>query len=624
MAGSLEPIVAQIRDRMDIVELIGRYISLQKSGSTYKASCPFHQEKTPSFHVNPQKQYFYCFGCGAKGDIFSFLMQYENKRFPEVVEQLAQELGISIDISEEEREAYTKEEANKELLGQLNQLAKLFFIEQLQTPEGKEARDYLKQRGVSDESIKKFGLGYAPDSWDRLTHYLQDKGFELEKISEAGLIRKADKADRYYDRFRHRLMFPIWRTDKRIVGFGGRALKEGEPAKYLNSPETPIFHKSSLLYGSNFAHEAIRKSQRAILVEGYLDVIAMHQFGFNEAVAALGTSFSLDHLKELHRYTKKIVLLFDADKAGYKAAERALRLIIPAGMSAELLLLPEGEDPDSFLHQQGRQAFADYLETHTQPAFEAWIAHLLEDTQKDPIKIREISESVLSLLREIKDPILQDLYLRQSAELLGIEESTLRRQFISVVSSSTFSLVPQKKKETFVQDVATAQIAGRPTSTPESLLEDKAVFELLKILVDHVDDTSIYDTLMEMKFHELFADSFWQRLWLEVLEDVEEAATPAMLIDSLLDAVGFFPNVKQSLATQLIRNPKIDLKIATKMLRELQHTLKELKMLRQIRHLGIALSEAEKAGEKEEADRLFREKIHLQQQLSRHSQSQLT
>jgi DNA primase len=372
--------VDDVRERADLVEIISTYITLQPAGKRFKGVCPFHPDQAPSMTVDPEKQLWHCFGCKAGGNVFHFLMKIENLTFPEAAQKLAQRVGLQ--LTEAERDPVRASENDR--LAQVNREAARFFRDRLRGPAGAGVRAYLEQRGVVAESVRKFGLGYAPADWEALTTHLRGKGFTPVEIEKAGLaIRRnaggagagstgstgsASRAGRtgHYDRFRHRLMIPIFDLTERVIAFGGRSLPggdhDGQDAKYLNSPETPLFHKGRTLYGLHLARRAIGEKGRVVIVEGYFDLIAAHEYGFEETVATLGTALTEDHLRTLRRYTKRVITAFDADSAGLEATLRSRRLYGAAEMEMRVALLPPKRDPDAFLREQGAEPFAAALE----------------------------------------------------------------------------------------------------------------------------------------------------------------------------------------------------------------------------------------------------------------------
>jgi DNA primase len=358
MAGRIpEKFIDDLLARIDIVDVIDARVPLKKAGKDYKACCPFHEEKTPSFTVSADKQFYHCFGCGEHGTAIGFLMRYDRMSFPEAVRELASIAGMPVpeEAGTSTGEGERRQADLLELLKQANQ----YYQRQLREhPQAAEAVDYLKGRGLSGEIAASFGLGYAPAGWDNLLKALGRDEPTREALTEAGLLARRDNGG-YYDRFRQRVMFPIEDYRGRVVGFGGRVLGEGEP-KYLNSPETPVFHKGREVYGLHRARDAIRREQRVLVVEGYMDVVALAQFGIDYVVATLGTAATRDHLERLFRYAPEVVFAFDGDRAGRDAAWRALNTVLPImgeGRQVSFLFLPEGEDPDSLVRKEGSEAF---------------------------------------------------------------------------------------------------------------------------------------------------------------------------------------------------------------------------------------------------------------------------
>lgn len=351
-----EELIEEIRSRNDIVDVISTYVKLKKSGSNYFGLCPFHNEKSPSFSVSPSKQMYHCFGCGVGGNVFTFIMEYENFSFMEAVRMLAERVGI--EIPEEEYSEEAKSRANlKSTLLEVNKLAAQYFYVQLKSEQGKYAHAYLTKRGLEEETISAFGLGYSHKYRDDLYKYLKTKGYSDEILVQAGLISVSEKSG-VFDKFWNRVMFPIMDVNNRVIGFGGRVMGDGEP-KYLNSPETVIFDKSRNLYGLNRARTS-RKSY-FLLCEGYMDVIALHQAGFTNAVASLGTAFTPGHASLIKRYVNEVYLTFDSDEAGTKAALRAIPILKEAGIIAKIIRMEPYKDPDEFIKHLGTEAFEERI-----------------------------------------------------------------------------------------------------------------------------------------------------------------------------------------------------------------------------------------------------------------------
>lgn len=351
-----DELVEEVRQRNDIVDIISGYVNLKKKGGNYFGLCPFHNEKSASFSVSPGKQMYYCFGCGAGGNVFTFIMNYENYTFAEAIKLLADRAGIALPEIEDSKEAREKENRRKTLL-QINKEAATYFYYQLRASQGRVGLDYLKGRQLSDETMNRFGLGYSNKTSNDLCQYLRHKGYPDELIRESGVAVFNEKYG-MSDKFWNRVMFPIQDVNHRVIGFGGRVMGEGEP-KYLNSPETPVFDKSRNLYGLNFARTA--RQDNIILCEGYMDVIAMHQAGFTQAVASLGTAFTSGQANLLRRYTENVILSYDSDGAGVKAALRAIGILKEAGLTGKVLNLEPYKDPDEFMKNLGREEFAKRL-----------------------------------------------------------------------------------------------------------------------------------------------------------------------------------------------------------------------------------------------------------------------
>ena len=396
--------IEEIRIASDIYEVISGYMALSKTGKNYKGLCPFHQEKTPSFVVSTEKQMFHCFGCGLGGNVFSFLMKHENISFPESVLFLARRYGIQIKVPHGiEGEKFVEK---KELLYKVNDLAYKFFKRALrETPEGKKALEYLKKRDISDDLVENFGIGYTLPDWDLLVKYLEKNRFSKEGLVESGLAILRENKSGLYDRFRSRIIFPIFDTRGRIMGFGGRNLDKSLP-KYINSPETLIYKKGENLYGLHIAREKIKSEGYCIITEGYIDVITAHKFGFVNCVASLGTALTEKQLRIIKGLTEKIIFVYDSDKAGINAVIRAWEGVLKTGLSGKVVVLPEGEDPDSFLRSKGGEAFnslvknsRDIGEYVIDRSIEGYNLNTISDRSQALTKVINILEPVLCLIK---------------------------------------------------------------------------------------------------------------------------------------------------------------------------------------------------------------------------------
>lgn len=453
MAGRIpQPFLDDLLDRIDIVEVIDRRIKLKKTGKNYSARCPFHEEKTPSFTVNPDKQFYYCFGCGAGGNALGFVMDYENIDFPRAVDVLAASLGLT-EVPREQTGPGAmpppREQANKPLYAILEEAARFYRHQLRQHPAATRAIEYLKSRGLSGEIAREFNLGFAPPGWDNLLQALGGDERQRKLLMDAGLLVE-NEAGRIYDRFRDRVVFPIQDQRGRVIAFGGRVLGDDKP-KYLNSPETPVFSKGRELYGLYQARQANRRLNHLIVVEGYMDVIALAQHGITCATATLGTATSPTHLERLFRQSSEVIFCFDGDQAGRKAAVRALESTLPVmqdGRQARFLFLPEGEDPDTLVREKGTGHFLQLLNEAT-PLERFLFDAAGEGLDIDSMEGRaRLSKQALPYLHQLPDGVFRQLMFRalaertglSVAELMQIETPPLRQQTAPVSGRATTSL----------------------------------------------------------------------------------------------------------------------------------------------------------------------------------------
>ena len=426
-----EDIISEIRQRADIVAVIGRHVQLRKAGQNHKGLCPFHQEKSPSFNVNAAKGFFYCFGCQKKGDVFTFVMEVEGKSFLEAAESLAQIAGVTLPERSEdpaERRAMAEARSEKTRMFQVNAQAAGFFRQKLLDAGGAAGRAYLAERGVSGEIAERFQLGYAPDAWGELAGFLQAQGAPMQLAESLGLVATRQRAGGFYDRFRHRLVCPVVLATGEVVGFSARALAGAQvtavaggepPAKYINSPESPVYRKSKLLYGLHQAREGMRQRGRAVLVEGNFDVVSLHQAGITETVAPLGTALTEDQVDMLRRLAEKVVLLYDGDRAGRAATLKALRLLVAAGVDVGIVELPMGEDPDSFARGRGAEALAALFEK-PRPAIEYFIEHVWSSTDRSSAAYSAAMHEAAALLPAVKDELRRRHLVDHLAAALGV------------------------------------------------------------------------------------------------------------------------------------------------------------------------------------------------------------
>ena len=440
MAGFIpEDIIAHVRDTANIVDVISEHVALKKTGKNFTGLCPFHADKKPSFTVSEEKQIFHCFGCGQGGNVFSFLMQYNNLSFPEAVGFLAQRYSIEIP-TRKMSPTQKKELEERERLFKINKGAAEYLAEILRHPSsGKRAREYLDKRQMSPEVTDRFMLGYAPKSWTGLIQYFSKKGVSLDDLQKAGLV--VAKKGKYYDRFRDRIMFPIIDIHQKVVGFGGRSLDDSLP-KYLNSPDTPVYHKSQTLYGLHAAKDACRHEGSAFIVEGYFDLLALQCHGIENVVATLGTALTRQHVRIMKGYARQMILVFDSDQAGIKAAERSLPLFLEEKVDVNILILPEGKDPDSYIFLVGAEGFLKATEKAL-----GIMPFLIESAIKKhglslegKVRIVEILKGPLGSLL---DSVSRSVYIRDLAERLDIDESAILEQVRAAATKdnkSVFSL----------------------------------------------------------------------------------------------------------------------------------------------------------------------------------------
>lgn len=423
--------IDEIRNASDIVDIISGFIQLKKRGKNFIGLCPFHQEKTPSFTVSEEKQIYHCFGCGAGGNVFKFLMDYKNISFVEAVEEIAEHVGIKIQYDS----APSEQQNELEVFYEINLLAARFFSDQLLKSEnGESAREYLKNRGIKLQTQKIFGIGFAPFSRESFLNLAKENKIDLQKAKQLGLIDTNDKGE-YYDKFRGRIIFPIFSPNGRVIAFGGRIFSgETNAAKYLNSPESPVYSKRKSLYGLFHSKDEIRKLDRAILVEGYMDLISLYQAGFKNVVASSGTSLTDEQVQLLSRFTKNVLVLFDADSAGEKAALRSIEILLKQNFEVKIISLPKGEDPDSFINKFGKEQFEEEI-SRAQNFFEYQTSQYekqgaFEDAASTTKAIREIVR-ILSLLN---DELKRNLYIKAIAKKFGLREKLIESELNKFLS----------------------------------------------------------------------------------------------------------------------------------------------------------------------------------------------
>ena len=518
-----DDIIEEVRQKNDIVDVVSQYVRLTRRGSTYFGLCPFHNEKTPSFSVTPGKQMYYCFGCGAGGNVYNFIMEYENYTFGEALKHLADRAGVELPKIEYSREVREKAEQRAELL-EINKQAAQYYYYQLRTEGGKIGYQYLSGRGLSEETMRKFGLGYSDKFGGGLYTFLKSKGYSDERLRESGLFN-VDERHGMYDKFWNRVIFPIMDVNNRVIGFGGRVMGDGKP-KYLNSPETKIFDKSRNLYGLNIARTTRKKY--LILCEGYMDVISMHQAGFTNAVASLGTALTSGHASLLKRYTQEVLLLYDSDEAGIRAALRGIPILRDAGVSSRVVNLKPYKDPDEFIKNMGAEAFEERLgQASDSFMFRVSIAES-EFPMDEPQGQNRFFERCAELLLELKDELERNLYIEAIVKKYrgqyGVSVEDLRKRVNTLALKGTPAENRTQPKTS----------GGQNKKKKESAL-DQAQKLMLTWLVTY---PGIFDKVAQY----LNAEDFIVPLYKEVAQmlfrqrEEEGQVNPAKLLNSFTDS----------------------------------------------------------------------------------------
>lgn len=526
-----EELIEEVRTRNDIVEVISGYVRLQKKGSNYFGLCPFHNEKSPSFSVSPGKQMYYCFGCGAGGNVITFLMEYENQTFPEAVRTLAQRAGIALPEADDSKEARQADSRRAKLL-EINKEAAKYFYYQLRTERGSVGMEYLRKRELSDETMNHFGLGYANKYSNDLIQYLKSKGYSEDLIRDAGLCN-VDEKHGMYDKFWNRVMFPIQDINHRVIGFGGRVMGDGKP-KYLNSPETEIFDKSRNLYGLNFARTS--RKGNVILCEGYMDVIAMHQAGFTQAVASLGTAFTSGQASLLRRYANEILLSYDSDGAGVNAALRAIGILKEAGMTGRVINLEPYKDPDEFIKALGGEEFQKRLD-HAENSFFFELRQLqknydLSDPEQKTAFHREIARRLCTFSEEVE----RENYIEAVAQKYHISFENLRR-LVGTYAAQTGLAQPVIRPKSGVQKKNTAAegIKNSQKLLLTWLVEQPQLYRQISKYISPKDFTEgLYEKVADRLFEELEQGNINPASIISMFEEEEDQREAASLFHTKL------------------------------------------------------------------------------------------
>ena len=514
-------VLEEVRLENDIVDVISEYLPLKQKGTSYFGLCPFHNEKTPSFSVSSEKQFYYCFGCGAAGDVFTFVMQMENVTFPEALQRLADRVHITLPTPQYTAEARLRQE-QKQRLFQMHKEAGRFYYKKLHEPVGAEARAYLQKRQMKENIQKKFGIGYAPKDRQALYRHLQQSGFSQQELLQSGLITEKKDGKDYFDRFRNRLMFPILDIQGQVIGFGGRILSQGEP-KYLNSPETLLFHKSRNLYGLNFAKNT--KTREMILVEGYMDMISLYQAGFRNAVASLGTAFNQEHAKVLKKYADSVIVLYDSDDAGIMAAQRAIGVLKETGFHIKVLQVPDGKDPDEFIRQNGAEAFSALLANAVH-----YIRFQIQCLKKK-YDLNEMSQKVAfttqaaEILAGVENDIEKAVYAQEISHMTGIAQNAIE---------SETKKIQQKQENTFYESAEQKRQKSFQQQHSQKMTASKGILQAQRdILFLCASNVRIYEKMKEVFFAEDFLEPVYQRVYEKIAFLYEKSGTvfPGELIN---------------------------------------------------------------------------------------------
>ncbi|HEU0010343.1 MAG TPA: DNA primase [Verrucomicrobiae bacterium] len=567
MAGFIPPEkLEQIRAASDIVDVIGAAIPLKRAGANFVALCPFHREKSPSFNVNPHRQIFHCFGCHKGGDVFSFVREYENLSFVDAVKRLAERANIPLEF--ENRPGQRETRAQKDTLLQMHeQIARRWQTALANDPAGQIARDYLAKRGVAPEAVELFRLGFAPDAWDDTVNWSKSKGYDLALAEQAGLIIRKEGTDRFYDRFRGRLMFPICDEQGRIVAFSGRVLSGDEKtAKYVNSPETPIFTKGKVFYGLDKSKRAILDAGFAVLCEGQLDLIACFMAGVKNIVAPQGTAFTGDHARILKRYADEVVLCFDSDNAGQDAAARVLDSLLGAGLAIRVVTVPAPHDPDSFIKERGGEAFQQLI-TKAEGFFDFYLNRLCatNDANSDRGRVA-IVHDMAEALHKTRSAVLLDTYAQKTAHRLAVDPEAVRAEF--------------KKRGRAKPALERQEAPDEPESTPAEPPPSEREFWLLRFLLLHEEQMDWVAQHLDLGWleHATLKRILAARLaahasqnWRGVpglIDDLEDAAAGALITQAAAEE-----HTKGDLgrniveAVRLLRNDHFERQLATLKLR---------------------------------------------------------
>lgn len=591
--------VDDLRRQADIVRVIQGYVSLKKKGANWMACCPFHQEKTPSFSVSPSKDIFYCFGCGKGGSVYNFVMEMERVTFPEAIKIVAEKAGVPLPVLIDDGKFEERRKEADEII-ELNAWALEFWEKQLQENNrgAQAARDYLDARGVTDETRVLFHLGYAPDTWDTLLSYLKERGATESQIEKSGLVSRNDSG-KVYDRFRGRLIFPIMDAQGRTVAFGGRLLDDGEP-KYLNSPETAAYTKGRHLYGLRLTRDEIRNKKFAILVEGYLDLIVPYQFGIRNIVASLGTALTGEQAKLMTRFARKVVVNYDGDSAGVKAAKRAIETLLTEDFEIKVLVLPEGTDPDEFIRKSGVEAYHEKRGralTHIQFVLDQAVRD--RDLLRPADKAAAVEEA-LPFVRAVRNGIQKREYFDMTMDALRIEEPALRNELWQTIKKRT------PLDQAGIRQKVVYAIGAKPTIAEHRLLERLVHDKALRIALLPQIALADYEALPTAGIFEALISIQAEGLELDFANLSSKTEGDPIAVD-LIPSLFMVPD-------EVAGSDAMDHEFASP--ESCLIALRQIALDRRILELGSEMAKAERAGDTKRSNQLSLEKIELTQRLS--------
>lgn len=581
--------IEEVRERSNLVEVISEYVTLKKAGRTFKGLCPFHQEKTPSFVVDPQKQLYHCFGCGVGGNVYTFIMKMDNVDFPEAVQSLAKRCGYNLRF-EQSKGAKQRVSRNTRLYQANEQAANFYHRFLKENKEAQNARHYLAKRGYDKEIVDHFQVGLAPAAWDGLFKFLSKQGFKAAELETAGLVLRSGSGS-YYDRFRGRIIFPIFDLKGGVVGFGGRVLGDELP-KYLNSPETPIYHKSSVLYNFNFAKDEINKAGCVLVVEGYTDVLSMVKYGIANVVASLGTAFTSSHVHLLARFTNQIKLLFDADSAGKAAAERGLELLGEAKVDISVVSLPQGKDPADFLSLEGKDKLIAYLDKAT-PLIDFCLKQVTSKYNLADSQGRvKASYEALPIVAALPSAIAQEDYLKKLASILN-------------TSADALLIELKKAKQSSKQKYYSKEESRVPKTLTRRDVQTSAERELIKLILLHPQVRKKAYDMLEPAY---FTNSECKELFLVLKTYLKENET--------LEVADFVSNISNQELQSVLSELALEGILAedkNKYFEEITRRLKEFNITRQISNLKVELDSLDSNKSSQKHDELFKQLLHLEE-----------